>query len=202
MQENRPQKEFFEFEKPKKPLFRLPRIFRRTDLDGNLKVSFGLEKLLFISIALIMVAVIIYALGVERGKSISKKYDIYAQPVVPVKISPPERESYTRIPPQTAGKPPVSVSAAADEAVAKIAAIDRGTGEISYAIVTATFRNKEGAEKLGIQLRKEGFDAHTVESGQYFQVCVGSFRNKNGAEVQKQLRRIRQKYKDAYIRML
>lgn len=203
MPENRPQKEFFEFEKPKKSFFRLPRIFRRADLDSNLTVSLGLEKILFISIALVMVAVIIYALGVERGKAISRKSDIYAQPVAPAKLLLPVRPTEIQIPhPLTAAKPPVSVRSAADEAVADIAATNLGGGTISYAIVTATFRSKEAAARLGTQLRKEGFDTHTVESGQYFQVCVGSFRDKNGAEAQKQLRRIRQKYKDAYIRML
>src|SRR3989338_9168642 len=76
------QKEFFEFEKSKKPAPVFGRIFTKTDVA----VTLSLEVLVFISIGLIMLMVIVYALGIEKGKS-SQVLSI--KPVVEAKVLKP-----------------------------------------------------------------------------------------------------------------
>jgi len=69
MQEERYQKELFiEFEKPKKPFSKINMLPGR-----DFTVILTLEKLVFLVIGIIMLLVVIYALGVERGRTIMRK---------------------------------------------------------------------------------------------------------------------------------
>jgi len=72
MEEEKYQKELFEFEKPKKIFPRFANIFSRSELEKSFSVVLTLDKIILIAIGMIMLMVIIYALGVESGRSISK----------------------------------------------------------------------------------------------------------------------------------
>lgn len=99
MEEEKYQKELFEFEKPKRSFPGLRKIFPRPDFEGRISITFGLERLIFISIGIIMLLVIVFALGVERGKAASGalprpqpaqvKTEKVAAPAVPQDFSKP-----------------------------------------------------------------------------------------------------------------
>lgn len=72
MEEEKYQKELFEFEKPQRHFPRLGKIFPKPDFEGRISITFGLERLIFISIGIIMLMVIVFAIGVERGKVIAR----------------------------------------------------------------------------------------------------------------------------------
>ena len=81
MENDKLQKELFEFEAPKKvlrPIF--GQFFQKTDFGITLTV----EKLVFISIGIIMLMVIFFAIGVEKGKSLSTRN---ATPFVPAQTA-------------------------------------------------------------------------------------------------------------------
>src|SRR3989338_2025093 len=69
MEDSRFQKELFEFSPPKKRRFSgFGRLFKSNDLVVRLSA----ERMVFILIASLMLMVVIYALGVERGKAPKK----------------------------------------------------------------------------------------------------------------------------------
>jgi len=76
MEEGREQKELFEFEKPRRIFPGLGRVFSSGGLDKKLALTLTPEKVVFISIGIIMAMVVIYALGVEAGRS-SRKNTVY-----------------------------------------------------------------------------------------------------------------------------
>jgi len=83
MEEEKYQKELFEFEKPKKVFPRFANIFSRSELEHSFSLVLTLDKVILTAIGIIMLMVIIYALGVESGRAISK-----ARAAIPVASRP------------------------------------------------------------------------------------------------------------------
>jgi len=69
MEEEKYQKELFEFKKPKKSFPKLSNFLPKADFERNILITLSIEKVIFISIGIIMATVVVYALGVEVGKS-------------------------------------------------------------------------------------------------------------------------------------
>ncbi|MFH0764269.1 MAG: SPOR domain-containing protein [Candidatus Omnitrophota bacterium] len=69
MEEEKGQKELFEFEKPKRSFPKLSSFLPKADFERNILITLTLEKIIFISIGLILAMVVVYALGVEVGKA-------------------------------------------------------------------------------------------------------------------------------------
>lgn len=171
MEEEKYQKELFEFEKPKRPFPRLGNIFPKPDFEGRISITFGLERLIFISIGIIMLMVIVFALGVERGKVAART--LPRPPAIPIHgklMAKPAPEAV-----QDFSKP--------------------------YTIVAAAFRRKDTAMQEFNKLKREGFDVTLVQSDSYFQIRVGTYPDKDSAGSKKALARIRQFYKEAYFKL-
>lgn len=170
MEDEKYQKELFEFEKPKRLFPRFGRIFTR----ANFAVTLTMEKIVFISIGLIMLMVIIYALGVERGKTFSKSITaVISKPPV-AKIAPSLPATQTQLV-QDVSKP--------------------------YTIAAVTLTRKETAVTEANRLKKEGLDSFVVESGPYFLVCVGAYPDKDSVQSKKALSGVKRFYKDAYFKL-
>ena len=180
MEENKYQKELFEFEKQKKPFPRFGRIF----LKGDFGLTFSMEHLVFISIGLIMLMVIIYALGVERGKSLRPQAIIQNRVVsqAPVEPKPIQQEHVV----------PTPVHASAKTKPAQ-------ETDKPYTIVAVTFVRKDTALAEVNRLKKEGFESFIAESDSYFLVCVGAYTDKEGAKPT--LSKVKKLYKDAYLKL-
>ena len=69
-----------------------------------------------------------------------------------------------------------------------------------FAIQLAAFKTKGPAEEEMKRLRQEGFTAEVKRSGDYYQLYVGGFDKRNGAE--KVLIKLRERYKDCYIKKI
>lgn len=67
------QHELFEFEKPKKTIFGLDRFFGKRDFENRFVLTITPEKLVFLMIGVIMLMVGLFALGVERGRSVGRQ---------------------------------------------------------------------------------------------------------------------------------
>jgi len=172
MDEEKYQKELFEFDKPKKPFLRLSRILPKADFERNVLITLSLEKVIFISIGILMFLVLVYALGVEVGRSraierIASKISAKTpQVVVPV-------TKVMQITPQAQNLPK------------------------PYAIMAGTFARDDNAQNAVIRLKKSGFNAYAIRSGAYFKVYVGSFTSDSSPDAQILLGKIRRMYKDA-----
>ena len=191
--EDRPQKELFEFKEEKKPFQGIGRIFPK-DAIG---ITLSLERLIFISIGLVLALVLVYAIGVERGKSISVKAP--SAPAIqpePKPLAASQKPVVSGAAVNSADRPRAPVSLPAQPKVLTNAV---HVADKPYTIVAVTFSGKTTASAAVERLRKDGFDAYLYQSDPYFQVCVGAFSDR--AAGQATLNRIKQRYKDAYFKL-
>ena len=212
MEEEKYQKELFEFEKPKRFFPKLSDFFPKGDFERNVVLTLTLDRAVFIAIGIVMVMVVLYALGVETGKSRATENvqapapaAVVAMPqAVKVAVPQPAVSTQARAVKQVqpakisapAVKPQVAVKAAVKPAQAP--AVPNGSKQ--YTIVAATFTNKDTAMQEINKLKKLGYNASLIQSDRYFQVCIGAYADKAGADSQKDLKKVKRLYKDAYIR--
>ena len=192
MEEEKNQKELFEFDRPKRRFSSLAAIFRLSGVEGpTFAVTLKLDKIVFISIFVIMTMVILYAIGVERGKAIGRKAPAIAtvqkapqrpganitepQPVAPNKIEPAAAEG--RIPSGKASAKP-------------------------YTIAVAALSKKETASGEVARLKTNALDAFVIYREPYYVVCIGSFSDKTSARSIQEFNRVKRFCKDAYFKML
>jgi len=68
----------------------------------------------------------------------------------------------------------------------------------SYTIQVATYKSPEFAQREADRLKKKGFTAMLINKGNYILLCVGSFFNKQEAEIV--LVKLKKNYGDCFIR--
>lgn len=198
MEKENIQKELFEFEAPKKQPRRFGQFFQKADFA----LSLSAEKLVFISIGILMLLVVSFALGVEKGKAISGK-------VVEVSPIPAQAQSQrvpARAPVQQMAQPKEKTQTSTINAVTNVTAKEKlpaaqnlADKNKPYTIVAAAFSKETYATKEATRLKGSGFDAFVIKRDPYYLACVGSFVNKDGAKTV--LNRVKQMYKDAYVRL-
>ncbi len=180
MEEERLQKELFPFENPKKRFSGFAGIFRKAGIDGSVfAITFKIDKLVFISIAIIMMLVIVYALGVEKGRS--------SRPIAA--IAPALRPAPLKAVPEIKTQP-VSVPA-----VAAVKEIIK-----PYTIAVASLSKKDTAIEEAARIKIDGLDSFVIYSKPYYVVCVGAFADKTSSASQKELARVRRFCRDAYFK--
>jgi cell division septation protein DedD len=197
MESEKYQSELFELDKPRGPQRKLDSVFPRS----RFAVTLTLERLVFISIGIIMLMVALYALGVEKGKANRRALSPLQKPIIARKETPAAPVAQNTA--QTRGTLISTASAVAPQVkTAAASAPDKGVTaqapDKPYTIVAAAFTRKDtAAAELG-RLKTGGFDGFIVQSDSYFLVCAGAYSTKESAS--KTLARVRQRYKDAYIR--
>lgn len=207
MDEEKYQKELFEFKKPRRFFPRLSDLFPRGDFERNVILTLTLDKAVFIAIGIIMIMVVVYALGVETGKT---KVLENPQPASPAVVSAAPQIKAVVMPniavavqpvnarPQLGAKPQQVPQGAVTPAIQTGAANNFGK---PYTIVAVTLTRKETALQEIAKLKKLGFDARLVQSDRYFQVCVGAYPDKTSTVSLKDLTKVKRMYKDAYLKM-
>jgi Sporulation related domain. len=192
------QKELFEFESPKKAAVRFGGIFPRSDLA----ITLTPEKMVFAAIGAIMLMVIFFALGVEKGRSSAYAKLTETKTVAKEIVSAPE------IPLKPAKVPVVAVNnAPATNVTRKIGpppAVTVRTQAVfdktkPYMIVAAAFSREDLALKEVGRLKTAGLEAFVYYGEPYYLASIGSFQSREGA--QKILKKVRQMHKDAYVRL-
>lgn len=206
MDKDNTQKELFnEFEAPKKlnrPNFR--QLFQKADFGLTLTA----EKLVFVSIGIIMLLVVFFALGVEKGKAIAAS----SMPIVPaqtVAVQPAVKTAPAPVA-QVKTAPPTNITSKSKAAAATPVqgktvvaptqpAQDNFAKDKPYTIVAAAYLRQEFAVKEAASLKAAGLDSYVIKSEPYYLACVGSFVNKDSAL--KLLSKVRQMHRDAYVRL-
>lgn len=194
MENEKYQKELFdEFKQPKRQKHGFGRFFQKADFAINLSA----EKLVFILIGVLMLAVVSFALGVEKGKSQAAISQGTVSTTVPQPIS---QNKDTVTPTNIVAKnktlaAPVSAKMAADNPKIQYVA-DKSK---PYTIVAAAFSREEFASKEVSRLKANGLEAFVYYGEPYYLACVGAFANKDSA--QKVLVKVRQMHRDAYVRL-
>lgn len=200
MEEEKFQKELFEFEQPKKPFSRLTDILPKADFDGRVAITLTLEKVVFIFIGIIMAMVIVYALGVESGKSrTGSNVRAATKQVMPpaiATVSQPRASNiaakniFNTAPIAPANRPAAPVKLGAQAPSAR-----------PYTILAGSYLKRESAQASAAILAKQGFNVTITYSEPYYRVCAGTYADKTGIEVQKDLLKVRRFYKDAMLKL-
>lgn len=201
------QKELFEFDdKPRKQFPGLERMLPKADFEGKISVTLGLEKIIFISIGIVLCMVIVFALGVERGRSIEiTAIERLEKRVTDTAIS----QNIPRVPAQAAltaqtGQPKAAIAVAAIKPPIHPAQKTPAMAEAEdikarpFTIVAVTFSARGTAAQAQNWMKKEGHPAYLQQDDRYFLVCVGPYTNKSAAQAA--LVKVRRLYKDAYIK--
>jgi len=203
METEKYQKELFDgFEPQRKAANKFGGIFPRADFA----VTLTPDKIVFTAIGIIMLMVVFFALGVEKGRSAA--YDkltqtqmavkkIAAVPAVPVKAVSVKMA----VAPAVAAKnvPAANTTQKINAPATAVKAQPVPDKTKPYTVVAATYTHEDLAMKEVGKLKTAGFEAFVYYGEPYYLACVGYFQNKESA--QKILTNVRQMHRDAYVRM-
>jgi len=182
------QKELFDEFKTEEKGFKLFKNKGRLSQNRIFLFQLSIEKLFFLLIALVLVIVVTFCFGVERGKCIASG----PRPIVAaaVQSKPAERQVINTI--QVKVKPAMVTNVATKNSLAK-----GKPGEI-YTIRIAAYVNKKSAADLSAKIRQSGFPAYIRTSGNFYIICVGDYTDKKQAD--RALLELKKIYKDCYIK--
>ena len=191
-------------------------------LFANLTVS--IENLVVFGIAVLMVMLLAFSLGVEKGKqvthfgaalvpgqSIVKIKPLAVKPTAPI-VSAVATEQRAIVPVtlenRTTTKTHESLLNQAnvlEKSESKPIAQTESASSINtlsglYSIQVASYKAEEYAQKESTILKKKGFDGFVLQKGDFFILCVGKFQKKNEAD--RALGKLKKQYNDSLVRRL
>jgi hypothetical protein len=158
--------------KPKKKRFIL----------GKIALTLSYENLMILVIGLIMLFIVCYSLGVERGKQLTEiSTGIIENEQIKIEEAP---KSETSQPVQK--RPRI-----------KVAQTQVKARPPAY-IQVATFRTDKYAKKEMRRLKNRGYQSFLVLRGGYREVCVGGYDDK--AQAKEALKELKKMYADCFLR--
>ncbi len=196
------QKELFdEFKAPRRRIRQQP--YPPSKAHKALNISY--EQVIFVGIAVIMLMVLVFSLGVERGKRLVSqpaakktveplKPAAVAQKPEPASVKPARDSSTKPLKPVEPEKP--KAVPPPPPAESRAAAARKNTSIFTLQIVA--YRSKRTAQKELKKLSEKGYDPFIITEGGYYQICVGEHRTKD--ELNKHLGELQKSYKGSFIR--
>ncbi len=152
--------------------------------------SVSCDTLIVIIIALLMVNLSSFAIGIEKGKALAKAENKSIVDKKPIRlIAEPPKEV----------KPVPKVSKKPAEVIKNKAPV-KETARKGYIIQLVTYSSNSNADKEAEKLRAEGYSSYVLKSGEYFVVYSGMYESKTSA-IEK-LPRLKKRYKDCFVRFL
>lgn len=208
MEEEKYQKELFQFEQPKRSFSRLQDMLPKADFEGRIAITISLEKIVFIAIGIMMVLVIVYALGVESGKSRESAPVVQeVRPLAQLSTAPgaqtrpaamPTRSILSTAPIAPAVRP---VPAAKQAAQGQIKTAKSYQESKPFTILAGSFAKRENAQASALALIKQGFNASVTFIQPYYRVCVGVYSSKNDADAVRDMAKVKRINKDAMFKL-
>ena len=161
-----------------KPKQRIHRRIMRKKLPPHFLFTLSYENVIISIIVLIMLIIVSFSLGIERGK---KLLDSRAPLRSDAVVVPAPFRAETREPALEEIKRP---------------SLKKKTQP--YTIQVATFKRKASAEKEMSRLRRLNYDSFFQAKGKFYLVFVGNYATRELAK--KDLRELRKIYKDCFIK--
>jgi hypothetical protein len=156
------------------------------------------EKQIILLICFLATALVSFALGIEKGKSLATLKSTDNRFDTAKKIEDLAIEKLVKIQSSVITK---EISGTIDSTKPILSGQLKASIPIgSYTIQVASYRTKDSAEKEEQSLRKKGFSPLVLYKGNFSVVCVGNFTNKK--EAQSFLSKLKGQYRDCYIRRL
>jgi len=189
------QLEFEVFPKDPKDSYSYLSDFKKDTNSGASSITVALpqQSIVILVLCVVMLLVVSFTLGVERGKLISGKTALAPS-------APWERIS---APAPMAVAPSQEVPAEARQETPQPAAVATKDAEPAgnqYVIQVASLKTEQAASRLADTLTKGGWPSFTKTSGDYVVVLAGSFREKK--EAQNRIGELKKTYTDCFIKKI
>lgn len=157
--------------------------FRKDFIFSAKTVSF--EQVLFGIIGVLIAMVLVFSLGVERGKQWVKTYEtpLSPAPAADVKKDEPKQAEVVK----SEEKEPEVSTAAKEE-------------EKAYTIQVVTYRDKKAAEKLMGEFKTKGQKSFLLPKGELLAICIGEY--STSSEATKAAKGFRKQFPDCFVRRL
>ncbi len=151
------------------------------------------EDLIFSGLSFVLLLLIGFCLGVERGKR------LMADPAQMVSMVPPQPKPIDLSLSMNRGSVPDLVRAATSHSILSDRQGTESSGGL-YAIQLASYLDSKVAQEEVQHLRQRGFDARVVKQGKYYELRVVGYRAR--AEAMNALPLLRKTYQDGFIKRL
>ena len=158
------------------------------------------ENTIVLCIVLLMILVLSFSFGVERGRKVSP----FISSVPAQKISL-QNQNNAIMP--TSSKPAIApmavnknMSSPVVPASVPVAPVAKPIENFNYTIQVASYKQASYAQKEADQLKTKGFEAFVLTKGSYSIVCVGKFMQT--AQAKKMASRLKARYKNILVRSL
>lgn len=172
------QKELFDEFKTEEKSFKLFKGQARLFQNRVFVFQLSLEKTAFLFISAILILVVSFCVGIERGKRIVNITKPPASVILPATKQQPDAIVVKK---QTAQNFFVKTkSVPATNIITKTSSIPRKG--IIYTIRIASYTNKKLAADETSKIRQIGFPAYVKTSGKYYLICVGDYMDKKQAD--------------------
>jgi len=178
-----------------------------SSLDENRSVSRrsmlsyvrGYEKFIVFILSCMVLSLVSFSLGVEKGKRLAVKTAqtslIVNTQIQSGQVAPRELKLPASPVSNTAIKPN---NYSTDTVVTKLDAKPQHSGR--YTIQVASFKTSSLAQKESKELEKKGFSTIVSSKGKYVILCVGNFAGREEAKTT--LSQLKKRYEDCFIRRL
>ena len=174
---------------------------KRRFLKGRVAVSLSQENLIFFAIGFIMLLIVCYSWGVERGKNLVQLIPLYPDTLTGTSghkraqesedIQEVKQEQAQKRPTKKSPKPQVK------KIKVKLAQAKNVAKTLPY-IQIASFRTDKYARREIDQLKNRGYQPFLAQWGEYRVVCVGGYKNKDEAAMA--LKQLKKVYADCILR--
>jgi cell division septation protein DedD len=160
-------------------------------------MNISYEQVIFISIGIIMLMVLLFSLGVERGRRVAAAPAVKTIEAAAHKKEQAEpAEAKAEIPEETKAVPAVAESTRQPE---KPQEEVKAPATSIFTVQLVAYKSKKSAQKELQVLNKKGYKPFIITGGGYYQICVGEYKSQGDA--QKALKEISKKgYSESFIR--
>ncbi len=148
------------------------------------------EHLVFVAIGIIVFSIIIFSLGVERGKSIGMRRGSFI---------PKEREAADNPKLAKALKPAKETVIEEEKDSASSQKYEKEPVP-DYTVQVASYTSEGFAKGRVDKLQSEGYEAFILQKGSYYIMCIGKFRDKKSAVLE--MKKLRKLYSDCLVRKI
>ena len=176
---------------------------------ANCQFVLGLDKIILLTIAFVVLFVLIYSFGFERGQKATERKIQALTAHIETVTSPATEEKQESTSVQTtanegaeSGNESASkTSQTQSEEKANVAIEEKAPASSGkYTIQIATAVSKESAEKEIGKLAKNGLNAFVIHRGRYYEICTGSFGTVSSAKSLLSEFKSKGPYFDAFVR--
>jgi cell division protein FtsN len=158
------------------------------------RISLPVDMLILVSVALVLLLILSFSLGVERGKRLTSNMAVIKESDVALDDILTDRLA------QEEGVEQKQVIEKPKEAVTDKKAEERKEEKIRYKIQVASFYKENIANKAAEDLQKQGYQAFVDKKGKFMVVYVGNFEDETKAK--QALQALRKQFKDCILRRL